>query len=62
MADPPRELTSYADECAGGKAEPERISGKELLLLADELLQRCVSLRLYVNAAKLASSASSSSA
>ena len=38
----------YADDCAGGKAEPE-----DLLLLAKMFLQRCVSLRFYVNPDKL---------
>jgi hypothetical protein len=48
LADLLRELAIYADDCASWKAEPE-----DLLLLAKEFLQRCVSFRFYVNAAKL---------
>jgi hypothetical protein len=41
------ELAIYADDCAGGKAEPE-----DLLNLAKKFLQRCEAFRFYVNPAK----------
>jgi hypothetical protein len=46
LADLLHELAIYADDCAGGKAEPE-----DLLQLANKLLKRCEA--FYVNPAKL---------
>jgi hypothetical protein len=48
LADLLHELAIYADDCAGGKAEPE-----DLLNLASKFLKRCEAFRFYVTPAKL---------